>query len=214
MTRPQPTSNLKRTRERLVEGIVCGVDEVGRGPLAGPVVAAAVILPGRLPRGLAPRIDDSKKLSSEAREEIALLIHDCAIVSIGVGSVEEIDEINILRASLMAMARAIAGLTHTPVLALIDGHMKPPVEIACETVIGGDGLELAIAAASIVAKVYRDRLMRQLHDEHPQYGWRHNVGYATAHHRAAIRTHGASRHHRTSFAPVREALELQNALAL
>ena len=208
------SSSLRRTRERRAGGIVCGVDEVGRGPLAGPVVAAAVILPEKLPRGLQARIDDSKKLLAPVREELALRIHDCAIVCIGIGSVEEIDEINILRSSLKAMGRAIAGLSQVPVLALIDGNMKPPVDIECQLVIGGDGVELAIAAASIVAKVHRDRLMNHLHDEHPHYGWQHNVGYATPHHRAAIRTHGASRHHRTSFAPVREALEIQTAFAV
>jgi ribonuclease HII len=196
---------LQRTRERRVRGIVCGVDEVGRGPLAGPVVAAAVILPAILPDAFR-RIDDSKKLSATRREELALAIHDCALVSIGVASVAEIDAINILRASLAAMGRAIAGLSQTPVLALIDGNQKPPVDIACELVIGGDGVELAIAAASIVAKVHRDRLMQDLHTDHPQYGWNRNAGYATALHRAALKRHGACIHHRTSFAPVREAL--------
>ncbi len=202
----QARTRLKRTRERAAGGLVCGVDEVGRGPLAGPVVAAAVILPQRLPRGLGDAVDDSKKLQPHVRERLAAQIHDFAIVSIGIASVEEIDEINILRASLLAMSRAIGALSHAPVLALIDGNMKPPVDLPCETIIGGDGLELAIAAASIVAKVHRDRLMRDLHDVHPHYGWNSNAGYATSHHRAALRRHGITSHHRTSFAPVREAL--------
>ena len=202
-TRPR----LKRLQERGVEGHVCGVDEVGRGPLAGPVVAAAVILPERLPRSLSAAIDDSKKLKAETREELAKELHGLAIVSIGLATVGEIDEINILRASLVAMRRAIAGLPHVPALALIDGNQKPPIDIPCRMVIGGDGLDLSIAAASIVAKVYRDRLMAELHDQHPHYGWADNSGYATPHHRAAIKRHGATIHHRTSFAPVREALE-------
>ena len=199
--------SLKRLREAGVDGHVCGVDEVGRGPLAGPVVAAAVILPVKLSRSLSRAIDDSKKLPPRIREDIAGELHAIAMVSIGLATVEEIDEINILRASLVAMRRAIAGLPHVPALALIDGNQKPPVDIPCQTVIGGDGIELSIAAASIVAKVYRDRLMAELHEAHPHYGWNANSGYATQHHRDAIKQHGPTSHHRTSFAPVREALE-------
>ena len=205
-------TQLKRIREQCAVldtqgGIVCGVDEVGRGPLAGPVVAAAVILPDGLPDSFS-KINDSKKLSARLREELAQHIHASALVSIGIASVEEIDDINILRASLLAMSRAISGLSQTPALALVDGNQKPPVDIACELVIGGDGVELAIAAASIVAKVHRDKLMQMLHDEHPHYGWDRNAGYGTALHLAAIKSHGPCGHHRTSFAPIREALAM------
>jgi ribonuclease HII len=185
---------------------VCGVDEVGRGPLAGPVVAAAVILPLRLPKALSQTIDDSKKLPADVREAVAAELHLLAIVSIGLATVEEIDTINILRASLLAMHRAVDGLSTKPLLALVDGNQKPPLTIPMQMIIGGDGVELAIAAASIVAKVHRDRLMQALHEAHPHYGWSSNVGYSTRHHCEALRQHGATPHHRTSFAPVRAVL--------
>ncbi len=205
------SKSLGRKRERAFEGLVCGVDEAGRGPLAGPVVAAAVILPTRLPLSVSSRIDDSKKLKAECREMLHGELLSIAQVGIGMASVEEIDTINILRASLLAMRRAVEALPHLPCLALIDGNQKPPLNIAMELVIGGDGLELSIAAASIMAKVHRDRIMRSLHEAHPHYGWAANAGYATPHHRAAINTHGVTPHHRQSFAPVRQAQLLFDA---
>jgi ribonuclease HII len=198
---------LKRTRERQAGCPVCGVDEAGRGPLAGPVVAAAVILPPRLARALSSSIDDSKKLLAPVREVLAEEIKAVAAVGIGLATVEEIDCYNILRASLMAMKRAVEALPHPPLLALVDGNHKPPLSIPVELMIGGDGLELSIAAASIVAKVHRDGLMRRLHEDYPHYGWHQNVGYATRQHRDAIRRHGATPHHRVSFAPVRDVIE-------
>jgi ribonuclease HII len=199
---------LKRHHESLVEGVVCGVDEAGRGPLAGPVVAAAVILPEKLPRGLARRIDDSKKLLREDREYVSTALYDCAHVAVGTASVSEIDTINILHASLLAMARAIEALTHPPCHALVDGTMKPKLDLPMTTVIGGDGIELSIAAASIVAKAHRDAIMRALHEEHPHYGWATNVGYSCRAHHAGMAAHGVTPHHRTSFWPVRAALGL------
>jgi ribonuclease HII len=211
----KPASYLKRNHEKRGHGShgvpVCGVDEVGRGPLAGPVVAAAVILPERLPKSLSRIIDDSKRLSAEKREEIAAELHAIAMVSIALASVEEIDAINILRASLLAMQRAVEALPVAPLLALVDGNQKPPLSLPVQTIIGGDGLELSIAAASIVAKVYRDRLMQDLHEAHPQYGWASNAGYSTRHHCEALRQHGCTPHHRTSFAPVRAVLETMYA---
>ena len=204
---------LKRHHESLVQGSVCGVDEAGRGPIAGPVVAAAVILPEKLPRGLARRIDDSKKLSREDREQVSAALYDlsrdgCAHVAVGVSSVSEIDTINILHASLLAMARAIDALAQRPAHALIDGNMKPKIDLPMTTVIGGDGIELSIAAASIVAKVHRDTIMRKLAEEHPHYGWATNVGYSCRAHHAGLSAHGVTPHHRTSFWRVRAALGL------
>ena len=189
-------------------GLVAGVDEAGRGPLAGPVVAAAVILDPRQPiAGLA----DSKKLTALRRarlyDEIRAKALCCAVAE---ASVEEIDRLNILQATITAMRRAVDALMETngpvaPVLALVDGNVLPVLPCPVKAVIGGDGLSLSIAAASIVAKVSRDRLMTALADEYPGYGWRTNVGYGTPEHRAALLNLGPCRHHRTSFRPVREA---------
>ena len=197
--------------ERACAGIVCGIDEAGRGPLAGPVVAAAVIIDRRRWRGeMRNVLDDSKALSRELRERCyGALIGGARAgsVRIGVGaaSASEIDRINILRASLAAMARALAALGVRPDIALIDGNIAPPVPCPVKTVVGGDALSFSIAAASVVAKVTRDRIMHSLAPRYPGYGWETNVGYATAEHGAAIRRLGVTRHHRRSFAPVREA---------
>jgi ribonuclease HII len=196
---------LKRTHERAVDGLVCGVDEAGRGPLAGPVVAAAIILPARMARALSSAIDDSKRLPPDVRESLSAALLKVATVGIGTASVAEIDEINILRASLLAMHRAVEALAVTPAMALVDGNQKPPLSLPCRMIVGGDGLELSIAAASIIAKVHRDRLMTDLHQAHPHYGWHSNAGYATPSHRAALRRHGPCIHHRRSFAPVAQA---------
>ena len=192
--------------ERAFAGIVCGVDEVGRGPLAGPVVAAAVVLPRKLPRAVARDVDDSKKLSLADRERLDLAIRGCAIVGVGEASVAEIDSINILQAAFLAMRRAMAQLTVVPDLALVDGNQHPRLSVPCQMVIGGDGIHLSIAAASIVAKVVRDRMMTSLAELHPEYGWATNAGYGTAEHRNALKRFGPTPHHRTTFAPVRECL--------
>jgi ribonuclease HII len=182
---------------------VVGVDEVGRGPLAGPVIAAAVRLnPDDLPEGL----DDSKKLTARARERLDVEIRARAEVGLGEASVEEIDRLNILRASHLAMCRAIAALPRAD-FALIDGNLLPR-DLPCpgRALIKGDGLSLSIAAASIVAKVMRDRLMVGLAQQFPGYGWERNMGYPSAAHRAALKNLGVSPHHRRSFKPVHHIL--------
>jgi len=213
-----PTFRLERSLA--VTGPIAGLDEAGRGPLAGPVVAAAVIVLEHkaMPQRLQRRIDDSKKLPREEREEIFIKLHECQTVVIGVGqcSVEEIDTINILRASLLAMRRALEALPVQPLVALVDGNQKPDLPCAVHTVVKGDAKSLSIAAASIIAKVTRDRLMCALADLHPEFGWHHNAGYATAEHRAALHRHGPTPHHRRSFMPMplflgTNALQLEDA---
>jgi len=188
-----------------VSGPMAGVDEVGRGPLAGPVVAAAVILDDRRTiRGL----NDSKLLQPEERERLDVEIRRRAICcSVAEASVEEIDRYNILRAALLAMRRAVEGLREQPCIVLVDGNQRPELSMPVRTVVGGDAKVRAISAASIIAKVYRDRLLRALHDEHPQYGFDGHKGYSTPEHLAALREHGACPHHRRSFAPVREVMD-------
>jgi ribonuclease HII len=181
--------------------LIAGVDEVGRGPLAGPVLAAAVILPRPL-KGLA----DSKTLCAEERERLAVLVRAHGRIGIGAASVAEIDRINILRASLLAMRRAVLRLGCVPELVLIDGKHAPDLPCPVETIVDGDALVPAISAASIVAKVTRDRLMRRLAARYPGYGWETNVGYATTAHRAAIWQLGACCHHRRTFASVQGVL--------
>jgi ribonuclease HII len=188
-------------------GLVAGVDEAGRGPLAGPVVAAAVILDDmRRIRGLA----DSKVLGEAVRERLYDQIMARALCcSVGSASVEEIDRLNILQATLLAMRRAVDGLRLTPAKVLVDGNVLPVLRVRAEAIVQGDALVKSISAASIVAKVYRDRLCRELHREHPQYGFAQHKGYTTPEHLEALRTHGACVHHRRTFAPVREVLGLQ-----
>jgi len=179
--------------------LVAGVDEAGRGPLAGPVVAAAVILPeGRVPRG----IDDSKRLAPDKREALHARILDVAAVGVGVASVDEIDRLNIRQATFLSMRRAVEGLGCTPAHVLVDGDALPGLSVPATAVVGGDGVSLSIAAASIVAKVTRDRLMTTLAAECPGYGWERNMGYGTREHREALARLGPTRHHRRSFAPV------------
>lgn len=186
------------------KGLVAGVDEAGRGPLAGPVVAAAVIFaPDRIPAGL----DDSKKLSAKARERLFDAIMAQALgVGVGEAGVAEIDAINIRRATHLAMRRAVEALTPAPAFALVDGNDAPALSCLCETLVGGDGICVSIAAASIIAKVTRDRLMDELHRAYPAYGWADNRGYGTPAHLAALKRLGASEHHRRSFAPVHNML--------
>jgi ribonuclease HII len=182
---------------------VAGIDEVGRGPLAGPIFAAAVILDmDRTPRKIARAIDDSKKLTAAKRETLAAWIEANAIMALGQASVEEIDRLNILQASLLAMARAAAALPISPAFALVDGNKLPKLACPARAVIGGDGLSLSIAAASIVAKVARDRLMTELDRRYPGYGWAHNAGYGTAEHRSALLHLGVTPEHRRSFSPI------------
>ena len=199
------------SRELQAGGRVAGVDEVGRGPLAGPVVAAAVIFPGSVPVRLAGLLDDSKKLSVPQREAAFAALRACqrageAEIAIGAASVTEIARINILHASLLAMRRAGLRLSAPPDLALIDGNRAPDLPCPSRCLIGGDALSLSIAAASIVAKVIRDRAMQRLDQRHPGYGWAANAGYATALHRTGLQRLGATAHHRRGFGTVRKIL--------
>ncbi len=184
---------------------IAGVDEAGRGCLAGPVYAAAVIFHSSdFPDGL----DDSKKLTALRREQLELAIQDCATVSVASASCCEIDRFNILNAAMLAMKRAVERLNVKPDHLLIDGN-RLPQELPCpaRAVVGGDALSVSIAAASIIAKVHRDRHMRELDRLHPGYGWARNSGYGTRQHLDALRRHGPTAQHRRSFRPVRDALD-------
>jgi len=183
---------------------VAGLDEVGRGPLAGPVVAAAVVLdPENIPEGL----NDSKQMTAKRRLALSETLHEVADVAIGEASVREIEEHNILRASHIAMVRALANLKSPADYALIDGNMVPKgMNIPAATVVKGDTKSLSIAAASIVAKVWRDNLMMALAQQHPGYGWETNAGYPTKEHKARLKSHGVTLHHRRTFAPVHNIL--------
>jgi ribonuclease HII len=189
-------------------GLVCGVDEAGRGPLAGPVVAGAVIFAkGRYPKGL----DDSKKLTERQREELYGKIVEKAVAwGIGEATVDEIDLVNIRQATHLAMARAVRALAPAPGFALVDGNDAPALPCPCETLVKGDALSVSIAAASILAKVTRDRAMLALHQNHPGYGWDRNKGYGTPDHLSALKAHGPCLHHRRSFAPIHNMLCGQN----
>jgi len=189
---------------KTMAGPVAGVDEAGRGPLAGPVVAAAVILNRKkIPKGL----NDSKQMTAQAREAAFGAILDCAVaVGVGEASVDEIDLVNIRQATHLAMARAVRALATVPMFALVDGNDAPALPCPCDTIVEGDGRSLSIAAASIIAKVTRDRLMIALHGEHPGYGWISNKGYGTGEHLEALGRLGPCRHHRRSFAPVHNIL--------
>jgi ribonuclease HII len=191
-----------------IAGLVAGVDEAGRGPLAGPVVAAAVIFDRkRVPKGL----NDSKKLSAAVREELFALVMEKAVaVGVGEACVDEIDLLNIRQATHLAMARAVRALSPVPAFALVDGNDAPALPCPCETIVGGDSRSLSIAAASIIAKVTRDRLMVALHEIHPEYGWASNKGYGTPEHLLALERHGATPHHRRSFAPIHNMLCVSN----
>ncbi len=196
------------THEAAHGGRVAGVDEVGRGPLAGPVLAAAVVFPWGVPPGLAPLLDDSKRLTADARETAfaAMLASGAAEIAVGAASVCEIARLNILHAAMLAMVRAVARLPVIPDLVLVDGNRPPALPCPARCIIGGDRLSFSIAAASIAAKVTRDRLMVALHGRYPGYGWAANKGYATAGHRAALERLGPSLHHRTGFGAVRDLL--------
>lgn len=206
-----PSRKSLRPEQKLFDwdpvGLVAGVDEAGRGPLAGPVVAAAVIL-DRPPRiqGLA----DSKVISPRKRDRLYDLIRDKALCcSVGMARVEEIDQLNILQATMLAMRRAVQGLRLKPVKVLVDGNRLPTLDVLAEAVVGGDAKVRSISAASIIAKVTRDRLMEELHAQYPVYGFAGHKGYGTAEHLAALRQHGPCPEHRRSFAPVARALAAQ-----
>lgn len=189
------------------DGPVCGVDEAGRGPLSGPVVAAAVILdPANIPNGL----NDSKALSEKKREHLLNVIMDTAIVGIGCSEPEEIDRINVLMASMVAMQRAVSALGQTPVAALIDGNRVPDLAISAQAIVKGDAKSLSIAAASIVAKVTRDQLMKCASLRYPAYGFAGHKGYPTKAHRQALAEIGPTPIHRFSYKPV--ALSMFSAI--
>lgn len=194
-----------RIRAMLARMGICGIDEAGRGPLAGPVVAAAVILPRRgRPKGL----DDSKQLTAEAREELAAKIRKVGVVAIGVASVEEIDTLNILRASHLAMRRAFEALPEKPVAAIVDGNMSPDLPCPVECVVDGDVIVPIVSAASIVAKVERDRMMVDLCAQYPGYAFSKHKGYSTPEHFEALAKLGPCAIHRKSFKPVQMAAGL------
>ncbi|MDR3538099.1 MAG: ribonuclease HII [Acetobacteraceae bacterium] len=190
--------------EKAAGGRVAGVDEAGRGPLAGPVVAAAVVFTAGVPRRLAALLDDSKKLTADQRQAAYVALLACKRVEIAVGaaSVAEISRLNILHAAMLAMRRAVGRLPTMPDLALVDGNYPPRLGCSVRCVVGGDALCLSIAAASIVAKVVRDRAMLRLAARFPVYGWDSNAGYATALHRDALLRFGPTPHHRPTFGTV------------
>jgi ribonuclease HII len=193
-------------------GIVAGIDEAGRGPWAGPVVAAAVIfVRQRLPKDIAAAIDDSKKLSRQRRGDLFVALSDLAddgVVRFGIGAadVAEIDRLNVLAATMLAMGRAVAGLGEMPDHALVDGNRSPDLPCPVTCVVKGDAKSLSIAAASIFAKETRDRMMADLAQTHPGYGWERNAGYGTAEHKAALESLGVTSHHRRSFKPILKIL--------
>ncbi|TDH59305.1 ribonuclease HII [Dankookia rubra] len=198
--------------EAAAGGRVAGVDEAGRGPLAGPVLAAAVVFPQGVPAALAGLLDDSKRLSAARREQAFAALAAAAAggeaeYAIAAASAAEIGRLNILHASHLAMARAVARLPRPPDLALVDGNRAPPLPCRVRSVVGGDGLSLSIAAASILAKVTRDRAMARLDPRWPAYGFAGHAGYPTVRHRAALAEHGACPHHRRGFGPVDRALD-------
>lgn len=188
--------------EKLCLAPVVGVDEAGRGPLAGPVVAAAVILPAKgIPRG----IDDSKKLSAKDRDRLAIRLRDCATYGIGIVEPAEIDMLNIYWATMKAMTLAVEALGVAPGHVLVDGNRSPCWGYPCTPIVGGDAISLSIAAASILAKTTRDAIMIAAAETYPVYNWHSNKGYGCRHHMAALREHGPSPLHRRSFAPVAQA---------
>ena len=209
----EPAMSSARTPDALVQaatpdtGLLAGVDEAGRGPLAGPVVVAAVVLDSKIP---IDGLDDSKKLSQKRREELFPRIIECsaawAVTEVGP---EEIDRVNILQATMLGMQRAVDQLQPVPTLALVDGNRAPELNCTVRTIIQGDSLEPAISAASILAKVTRDRMMRQLHLRYPQYRFDRNKGYPTAEHLELLAKYGPCAVHRRSFAPVRRLLQAE-----
>ncbi|MFV0514427.1 MAG: ribonuclease HII [Jhaorihella sp.] len=206
-----PDDSLEHEARRLGHLRIAGVDEVGRGPLAGPVTAAAVILDARR---VPPGLNDSKKLTAKRRAALAAEIMACGEVAVAHASVAEIDEMNILRASHLAMLRAIGALTPAPDFLLIDGHLIPRgLIIPARAVVRGDARSVSIAAASIVAKTCRDRIMVDLAQQHPGYGWETNAGYPSKSHRNALQNLGVTPHHRRSFKPVHNILYQEKSVS-
>ena len=188
----------------MIGTLICGVDEAGRGPLAGPVSAAAVILDEARP---IPGLNDSKKLTERQREKLAPVIRESVLAwAVAYASVEEIDRLNILNATLLAMKRAVLALNVEPNLVLVDGLYCPKIHMPCNAVVKGDSKVAAISAASILAKTSRDELMLELHERYPQYGFAIHKGYPTAMHIEALKKHGACSEHRKSFKPVRDVI--------
>lgn len=199
MPAPLPTFDI----ENELPGLVAGIDEAGRGPWAGPVVAAAVILNRNCtPAGL----KDSKKLTPKRRSELASALWKTARIGVGVATVEEIDQINILQATMLAMSRAAANLPVAPATCIVDGKVKPQLPCPAYVVVKGDAKSKSIAAASIVAKVTRDRMMLELARDYPHYGWDSNKGYGARAHRDGLDQFGVTPHHRRSFAPIKNML--------
>jgi len=189
--------------EKEAGGVVAGVDEAGRGPWAGPVVAAAAILdPETLPHHVQEPLDDSKKLTAKVRDRLFDALTGNIYQGVGIASVDEIDTQNILAATMLAMQRAVHNLPVQPDIALVDGNRAPDLSCPVRTVVRGDGLSLSIAAASIVAKVTRDRIMAELALKHPGYAWDRNAGYGTKAHREGLDRFGVTEHHRHSFKPI------------
>lgn len=202
-----PTLNIERSLAGEGASLVAGIDEAGRGPWAGPVVAAAVILdPQNIPEGLR----DSKTISEKRRDTIADAIRATSMVGVGMASVEEIDELNILQATFVSMARAEAALPLRPDICIIDGSQKPKLKVRTHMVVKGDAKSLSIAAASIIAKTVRDQMMRDLSREFPFYAWEKNKGYGAPAHREGLERHGVTQHHRKSFAPIHNMLCAQS----
>ncbi len=191
------------SREISIGGRIAGIDEAGRGPWAGPVIAAAVVLnQSKMPEELRLGINDSKVISAAKRERIFSTLHLCADIGVGRAEVNEIDETNILNATFMAMKRALQSLSVSVDVALVDGNQAPNLPCKVETLVKGDALSLSIAAASIVAKVHRDREMTMLAKTFPGYGWEKNAGYGTKEHREALASIGVTPHHRKTFSPI------------
>ncbi|MCB2108574.1 MAG: ribonuclease HII [Rhodobacteraceae bacterium] len=200
----------RRILSRHPNAIVAGIDEAGRGPWAGPVVAAAVVFDlDAAPKQICARLDDSKKLSPAVRERLfdELTRSDSVSSGVGIADVEEIDRHNILQATYLAMHRAVTNCPRAIDHALVDGNRAPKLPCAVDTIVKGDGLSLSIAAASVIAKVTRDRMMKALAAQFPGYGWETNAGYGTAQHQSALAVRGVTPHHRRSFAPIRALLE-------
>ena len=190
--------------------VICGVDEVGRGPLAGPVMAAAVILPKEIPKHLKKEIRDSKKMSHSQREDLYIPLINICVYAVAEANIDEIFKLNILWASMLAMQRAVEGLKTKIDIALIDGNRCPKLDCETVAIISGDDKSYSIAAASIIAKVTRDRLMKELAKLHPGYGWENNSGYGTPEHLAALKNLGVTDWHRGGFAPVAQLQLLTN----
>lgn len=201
-----PDFSLEHTLVARFGGPVAGVDEVGRGPWAGPVVTAAVVLAADCPAAVLAGIRDSKALSAARRQALAEVLPLHAAIGIGAASAAEIDRLNVLAATMLAMQRAVAALPTAPAAVLVDGNRLPDLPCPAETAVKGDSASLSIAAASIIAKVARDRLMTRLACRYPAYAWERNAGYGTRAHRDGLAAAGVSPHHRRSFAPVRALL--------